>query len=120
MPYYASNRIFMPRNDAFRNRVLFDRTGRRRQEFTLRELTTMAVRVSCEQRQPVLLAIGYPDFRRKEAGIGYPAYKGMSFTWDEASRARLGRPVADFPHTTSDESYAVYEVDCATYTTTRM
>jgi hypothetical protein len=110
MPYYVGNPIFMPRNGEFRNRVSFDKTGLRRRILSLDELTTMAQRVSCERRQPVLLSIGHRDFRTMQEGAGYPAYEGMKFTWDAASRARLGRPVADFPYATSDETYLVYEV----------
>ena len=104
----------MPRNGDFRNRVSFDKPGLRRRTLSLDELTAMAQRVSCERRQPVLLSIGHRDFRTMQEGAGYPAYKGMKFTWDAASRARLGRPVADFPHAISDETYLVYEVSgCA-------
>ena len=117
MPYYVSNPVFMPRQGEFANRVYFG-TGRRKRELTLAELASVAHRVSCERRQPVLVAIGYQDFPFQSTGVGYPRYRGLTFTWDAESRARLGRPVARFPVATTDEHYTVYEVvGCATFAT---
>ena len=121
MPYYVGNPVFMPRQEEFANRVFFGTGGRRRSDLTLDGLVTIAVRVSCERRQPVLLAIGYQEFPLKPSGIGRPLYRGLTFTWDAEAQARLGPPVASFPVATTDEHYTVYEVvGCPTFAAARM
>lgn len=121
MPYYVDNPVFMPRQDEFATRVYFDRTGRRKPDLTLGELVSIADRVSCERKQPVLLAIGYPSFPVQATGRQYPLYRGLTFTWDPPSRTLLGPPVASFPKATTDEHYTIYEVaGCAAYAADRM
>ncbi|HEY0243839.1 MAG TPA: hypothetical protein VGC52_14340 [Gemmatimonadaceae bacterium] len=120
MPYYVGNPVFMPRQAEFASRVFFDRTGRRKADMTLADLLSAADRVSCDRRQPVLLAIGYPEIASHPQGKEYPLYRGLTFTWDAESKARLGPPVARFPEATTDELYAVYEVGCATSATRGM
>jgi hypothetical protein len=121
MPYYVGNPVFMPRQGEFANRVFFGTGGRRRPDLRLADLLTIADRVSCERRQPVLLAIGYTEFPFHPTGTGRPLYRGLRFTWDAEAKARLGPPIASFPVATTDEHYIVYEVaGCATIATARM
>ena len=112
LPYYVPNPIFMPRQSELTDHVYFGTTGRRRADLTLAQLMTTADSVSCAAKRPVLLAIGYPLFQYQPAGVGYPLYRGLTFTWVEADWVRLGarRPVASFPIATSDEFYRVYEI----------
>lgn len=113
MPYYAPNRVYMPRQGEFHYRVYFDRGQKRIQDLTLTGLLTIADRVACANRSTVLLALGNTDIARKRAGRATLGYKGASFTWTDLERTLLRRRttlVASFPVAISDESYHIFEV----------
>lgn len=113
MPYYASNRVFMPRQGEFHYRVYFDRGTKRRLDLHLGTLVDIADSLSCTSGQPVLLAIGYPKLLTDTAGEAHPAYRGTLFRWNSAERTRLftrGRLVSSFTGATTDENYSVFEV----------
>ena len=77
----------------------------------------MADSVACAKKKSVLLAIEYPEFQYRPKGEAHPNYRGTVFTWSESDWQQLRqrqpgqRPVALFPRATSDEIYAVYEID---------
>jgi len=114
MPYYVKNRIFMPRQREFTNRVHFDSGERRKNILSLDELVSIADSVACSTKAPVLLSIGYPDFQYLPTGAAYPLYRGLSFTWSAPEWTRLGapRPLVAFPQSTTDEVFRVYERRC--------
>ena len=117
LPYYVGNPVFMPRQREFSPRVYFDKGTRRRLSLTLGELTATADSVACATKKSVLLAIEYPEFQYRPKGEAHPNYRGTVFTWSESDWQQLRqrqpgqRPVALFPRATSDEIYAVYEID---------
>jgi hypothetical protein len=111
MPYYVKNRIFMARQNEFSPTVYFDNGTRRRRDLTLGELAARSDSLACASRSIVLMAIGKPQATGRP-GEGYVAYHAL-FHWtgqelrDVSARYRT---VADFPRSTSDEIYRVYEV----------
>lgn len=119
MPYYVTNRVYMPRQGEFHYRVYFDKGVRRAASLSLTRLVEISDSLACANRVPVLLAIQYPEFDHQPSGVAHPLYKGTVFTWDSVSRTELrqrqpdGRhPVATFPAATTDEIYRIYQVDC--------
>jgi hypothetical protein len=97
--------------------VYFDKGARRRLNLSLGELTATADSVACTKKKRVLLAIEYPEFQYRPNGEAHPNYRGTLVTWSENDWQKLrqrqpgGRPIAIFPRATSDEIYAVYEID---------
>ena len=114
LPYYVSNRIFMPRQREMTDHVVFDNGVKRKNLMSLGELVAVSDSIACAAKAPVLLAIGYPSFQFGMTGIGHPLYRGLSFTWSRPEWVRLGAlsPVAVFSRATTDEVYRVYERDC--------
>lgn len=114
LPYYAANRVYMPRQNEFHYRVYFDRGTKRLQDLSLTRLMYVADSVSCVHQAPVLLALGYTGIAWQKSGIGRPVYKGAVFRWNESEWALLrerAKPVASFPQATSDEIYHILEID---------
>jgi hypothetical protein len=119
MPYYVTNRVYMPRQGEFHYRVYFG--AKRTDSLSLDRLVAISDSVACANRAPVLLAIQYREFAYLPQGIAHPQYAGTVFTWDSLSWARLhlrqpdGRhPVAVFPFATTDEIYRIYLIECGT------
>jgi hypothetical protein len=113
LPYYVPNPIYMPRQGEFQHRVFFDRGIKRRRNIQLGTLVALADSLSCTSGQPVLLAIAYPRLLTDSAGEAHPAYRGTSFSWNSAERARLmsrGRLVTSFVGALTDENYSVFAV----------
>ena len=111
MPYYAANRVYMPRQHEFSSRVYFDRV-KRQQRLTLGNLVHIADSVGCATKRPALLAIAYPKVFKDSAGVAYLAYRGATFIWNQSDKAALfrrGRRVASF-RKSADESYDVFEI----------
>jgi hypothetical protein len=114
MPYYVNNRVFMPRQREFTDRVHFDSGVKRQNMLSLDELLNIADSVACSTKAPVLVSIGYPDFQFLPTGAAYPLYRGLSFTWSAPEWTRLGapRPLVAFSQSTTDEVYRIYERRC--------
>jgi hypothetical protein len=113
MPYYATNRVFMPRQGEFHYRVYFDRGKRRRLDLHLGTLVDVADSLSCTSGQTVLLAVGYPKLLTDSAGEAHPFYPGTLFRWNSAERTLLlarGMLVSSFTGATTDENYSVFEI----------
>jgi len=113
MPYYAPNRVYMPRQGEFHYRVYFDHGQKRIQELTLTRLLTIADSVACANRSTVLLALGNTDISWRRASKVAVKYRGASFSWTDPERSLLRRRttlVASFPESILDEYYHVFEV----------
>jgi len=108
LPYYLSNRIYIPREGAFRNYTLF--TMANRQTLSMGELLESAEAVERREGKPVLLLFGHFDIAdgsltRKEFGYA------KAFTCSPEERALFlesTRKVAEFKDAANDENYAVY------------
>jgi hypothetical protein len=115
MPYYVTNRIYMPRQHGFHYRVYFDDGTRRQKLLTLSQLSETARGLACRYHVPVLLAIQSHAFRSDPAGKDVANY-GSVFTWTppEWNAFRASAPViAQLRSATTDESYDVYKIGCA-------
>lgn len=113
MPYYASNRVYMPRQGEFHYRVYFDQGGKRIQNLSLHQLLDIADKVACENAAPVLLALGNTDISWRRQSVKRVQYNKARFSWTEAERKLLRQRttlVASFPQSISDEYYHVFEV----------
>ena len=112
MPYYAPNRVYMPRQGEFHYRVYFDQGQKRIRDLTLTRLLAIADSVACANRSTVLLALGNTDIswrRERRVNVEYQA----SFSWTDAERNLLRQRttlVASFPWAISDEYYHIFEV----------
>ena len=113
MPYYATNRVYMPRQGEFHYRVYFDQGTKRIQSLNLTQLLDIADRVACGNAAPVLLALGNTDIPWNPLAVKRVQY-GARFSWTPEERKLLRQrttPVASFPQSISDEYYHVLLVD---------
>jgi hypothetical protein len=113
LPYYASNRIFIARENVFRDFVRFTRANR--QQFSLSELLRCArqVKAGVNENSPVLLLLGHlaladrdPPYEQR-----YPFQR--TFTWSPADLhefAQATEKLIEFKSAASDEVYEVYRL----------
>jgi hypothetical protein len=108
LPYYVSNRIYIPRERRFGNRVMF--TPASKSQISLGELLNIAQQVRSSYGAKVLIAIGHLDLSNQQGyGISYP-YNRI-FTWSPRELAALKSQttkVAEFKKAVSDENYEIY------------
>jgi hypothetical protein len=108
LPYYVSNRLYMPRERRFGNRVMF--TPASKAQMSLNELLNIAQQVRSSNGAKVLIAIGHLDLsNQKGYRISYP-YK-RTFTWSPRELAALKSQttkVAEFKKAVGDENYEIY------------
>ena len=114
MPYYVPNRVYMPRQREFHYRVYFDQGQKRQKVLTLTQLLDVADDVSCENRAPVLLALGNTDISWRRQAVKPVQYRGARFSWTDVERKLLRQRTAlvtSFPQSISDEYYHVFLVE---------
>lgn len=113
LPYYVSNRVYMPRQHEY-SRVVYFATGVGRQtDLSLDGLLDAADSIGCVTQSPVLLSIGYPEFVRQPSGLIRGAYNAAHFSWTAEGKKRLasrGSMLGDFQGATTDENYEVFEL----------
>lgn len=108
LPYYAPNRIYIPRERRFGKRVMFTRAGKAR--LTLGELLTIGKEVRNKENRPVLIALGHFDLTRY-AGceLGYSYNKVFSASSEELTKFRDETfKIAEFKTAVLDENYEIY------------
>ncbi len=113
MPYYVTNRIYMPRQHEYHYRVYFAAGAHRQHDLTLGELLDAADSLGCVTGSPILISIGYPDFLTKPTGLVHGAFHGADFIWAADEKARLStraRKLDQFEGATTDENYEVFEL----------
>ena len=109
LPYYASNPIYLPREDRYQKFVRLTRENK--QELSLRELLETARSLKARERKTVLVALGHFDL----LGQPPPYFRGESynkrFIWTErdlndfyASTIKI----AEFKQDVENERYEVY------------
>jgi len=110
LPYYAPQRIYIPREDRFRQWVSF--TTEAKAEMSLGELLRTAQRLKREQHVPVYIALGFPTAQfRQNKSISY-SYNKM-LTWDQSQWEQFRvatQRVAGFWKAVGDENFDLYEV----------
>lgn len=108
LPYYASNRIYFPRERRFGTTVKWSRAPQER--LSLSELIDVSQQVAEHGRQPVLILLGHREVHTKPSGTAQFPY-GKEFTWTESDRRRLATStllVADFASAAGDENYSAH------------
>lgn len=108
LPYYASNRIYIPRERRFGNRVMFTTASKER--MSLGELLYIAQQVKNREGAPVLIAIGHLDLSNQQRGRIPYSYNKI-FTWSPkeltAFKSQTTK-VAEFKKAVGDENYEIY------------
>jgi hypothetical protein len=110
MPYYAGNRVYVPREGRYAPFVRFTKANRG--SMSLGELLRAARGIRSAEGVPVLLALGFGDLGRRTPGELTHGY-GRVFTWTQEDLVRLSsgtRKVAEFTRAVSDENYEIYEI----------
>ncbi|HVT58261.1 MAG TPA: hypothetical protein VHR45_07660 [Thermoanaerobaculia bacterium] len=104
LPFYAPNRIYIPRERRFGTWTHFTSDSRR--NLSLGNLLFIGKALREETRQPVLLALGHDLSAQPSISFGY----GSIFTWSPAQRAQLQQEttlVATF-QSAATERYEVF------------
>jgi hypothetical protein len=108
LPYYTPNRIYIPREERFGNRVMFTRVNRER--LSLSELLGTAREITNREGKPVLIALGLFDLS-KYAGceLRYPPNKVFTVSSEGLTRFRAETDkIAEFKSAVLDENYEIY------------
>ncbi|MBN1994488.1 MAG: hypothetical protein JW953_17450 [Anaerolineae bacterium] len=108
LPYYAPNRLYIPREKTFRNRVMLVKSAQ--VNFSLGQLLNTARQLQNSEQKPVLIVLGHFDLSAQP-----PFKKSYSFnkifTWSVEEladfKARTVK-IAEFRAATLDENYEVY------------
>jgi hypothetical protein len=108
LPYYADNRIYLPREQRFGETVSW--TTDAAAALTMSDLLSAANEIHEQYDQPVLIVLGH---RRMDEGrsreILYSYNKTFSWThWDFRELHQTTELIAEFNTATNDEKYKVY------------
>lgn len=107
LSYYASNRIYIPREGKWRNHVMFTRANKER--LSLGELLNVARQIRYYERKPVLIALGHFDLDMTGGEIAYSYNKIFSWSSAELADFRNGTvKVTEFKSAETDENYEIY------------
>ncbi|HBY01431.1 MAG TPA: hypothetical protein DEG92_02630 [Rikenellaceae bacterium] len=109
LPYYAKNRIFVPRNNKFANFIKLTRENK--QDLSLGELHALARSLSVKEQKPVLIALGHfglseqnPPFVRHEQYNRTFSWTAEELKWFRDDTVK----VAEFKEDVKNERYEVY------------
>ena len=114
LPYYAPNRIYIPREDRFGKRVTWTTVSKTR--LSLGELLHTAQQLNKTHRVPVLIALGHLALLhqpcQQPAEIAYSYNKTFTWSCQELTTFHSHTtPVASFTDASGDENYAIYRLD---------
>jgi len=110
LPYYANNRIYLPREHRFGTTVSWTTGADHR--LSLGELLSVARDLKTRFEQPVLIVLGHKDLDEYEHREKEYSYNKV-FTWDTDELADFKRwtiLVVDFESAQGDENYGVYAI----------
>lgn len=110
LPYYAANRIFVPRNDRFANFIKLTRENK--QVLSLGELHAIAKSLQIKEQKPVLIALGHfglseqssPPFVRHEQYNRTFTWTAQELEWFRDDTIK----VAEFKEDVKNERYEIY------------
>jgi hypothetical protein len=111
LPYYAANRIYLPREGRFGRTVSWSTSSK--PVITLGEVLSAARHVRDRSRAEVLIVLGSIDPERDEPGVKEYMY-GKTFSWTAVEAEEFRRstaPVARFDASEGDEDYRVYALE---------
>ncbi len=107
LPYYARNRIYLPRENKDMVKVGFTTSGK--QSLSLDDLADVAERLRRETGRPVALVMGHQLSDRGPFSIRYPYGLEFHYSIDELKRfASRATFVTVFDRAVSDENYALF------------
>lgn len=111
LPYYAANRIYLPREGRYSNTVSFTTNNRAR--LSLGELLSTAQQIISIDGKPVLIVIGHPEFldanERTSTEIRFSFNKLFNWSPEDLAKFRAKTiKLAEFRKAITDENYAVY------------
>lgn len=118
LPYYANNKIYIPREDRYRKYSYYTLSNRK--NFTLGDLLTIASKIHKGTGKTVLIALGHFDVFNHESGeVHFGSSAGRTFSWTRDERESFlhaTREVARFERATTNEKYRLFllEPDPAT------
>jgi hypothetical protein len=110
LPYYAAQRIYIPRESRFGNWVRF--TTESRSVMSLGELLDAAQELKKKEHQTIFVALGFPasQFEQNSPQV-YSYNKVLTWTPSEWQRFRQStKRVAAFWSSRSDENFDLYEI----------
>lgn len=110
LPYYAKNRIYLPRENRFGTTVSW--TTEANYRLSLGELLSLAIDLKSRFDQPVLIVLGHWDIYKYEHRKKNFSYNKI-FTWNKDEFTEFNRLtilVAKFMSAYSDENYLVYAI----------
>lgn len=109
LPYYVSNRIYVPREGRFQNFVRL--TSRNRQELSLGELLETARSLKVKEKKPVIIALGHFDLLNQNPPYSrYESYN-KKFSWTEQELHDFNdstTKLVEFKQDVENERYEVY------------
>ena len=108
LPYYVSNRIYIPRERRFGSVVMFTTVSKAR--MSLGELLNIAQQVRNSEGTPVLIAIGHLDLSNQQRyEISYSYNKIFTWSLEELTAFKSQTiKVAEFKKAIGDENYEIY------------
>jgi hypothetical protein len=110
LPYYAMNRIYLPREHRFGTTVSFTTDSNCR--LSLGELLSAARGIKTRYGQSVLIVLGHRDVDKYKSGERKYSYNKV-FSWNTNESADFNKStilVREFKTSYSDENYSVYSI----------
>jgi hypothetical protein len=110
LPYYAPNRIYIPRERRFGNRVMFTRASKER--LALSELLCIGQEVRKNEKKPVLIALGHFDLSKHPGcELRYSYNKIFTVSFGELTKFRDETvKIAEFKSAVLDEKYEIFRL----------
>lgn len=110
LPYYAQNRIYLPREHRFGNTVSWTTEANAR--LSLGELLSAARDLKTRYGQPVLIVLGPLGVDKARSGeTSYPYNKVFSWKADESADFNQSTVlIKEFKSARSDENYSIYAI----------
>ena len=110
LPYYAAQRIYIPRESRYGNWVRF--TTESRPVMSLGELLDTAQELKEKEQQKILVALGFPaSYFEQNSSKVYSYNKVLTWTPSEWQRFRQGTElIAEFWSSKRDENFALYVI----------
>jgi hypothetical protein len=111
LPYYAENRMYLPRENRFGTTVSW--TTATKAELSLGELLASARRLRAIDARPILMVLGHGDVAESHPHGEIRYSYGRTFSWSEDELADFSRStsrIVAFNAAYTDENFRVYEL----------
>ena len=111
LPYYADNRIFVPRINRYENYIKLIRENK--QELSLGELLALAKSVKEKENKTVLIALGHLGLSDQGPPFVRIEQYGRKFTWSLQELKEFNEntvKIAEFKKDVKNERYEIYQL----------